>query len=198
MNDAQIELVLDTTQQLISAGGYSALTYDAIAAQTNLPAAAVQAQFPDLSQLVDEMIQRYYRWLESALNAINRQNPTPPVALTQFVDLYCWGLQEDRLCLCGLMAAESKRLPAPLSERLRQVSQLLQTWLTHWFEQGKQTNTLTCLASATIEAQLFAAALQGAQLSTYLMPDSAAAFQDIANRLLWGVGVMPEPPAELP
>jgi TetR/AcrR family transcriptional repressor of nem operon len=196
MNDAQIELVLDTTQQLISAGGYSALTYDAIAAQTNLPAAAIQAQFPDLSHLVEEMLQRYYRWLQSALNAIDAGNPTPPVALTRFVELYCQGMREDRLCLCGLMAAESKRLPDPLSERLRQVSQLLQTWLTRWFEQGQQTNSLTCLTSATIEAQLFAAALQGAQLSTHLMPDSTAAFQDIADRLLWGVGVVPEPPAD--
>lgn len=196
MNAPQIDQVLDIAQQLIRTGGYSALTYEEIAAQTDLSPAAIQAQFSDLSHLADAVIQRYCRWLQSALSAIDAEQPPPPVALSQFVDLYCQGMQEDRLCLCGLMTAESQRLPSPLLDRLRHLNQVLHTWLTYWFDQGQQTNTLTCLASATVEAQLFAAALQGAQLSAYLLPDSVTVFQRIAHRLLAGVGIFPEPPPQ--
>src|SRR5271170_1076386 len=111
--------ILDVAEQLAQTRGYNGFSYADIAAQLGVTKASLHYHFPSKAELGRALIERYHGLFGAALDAIDRQTDEPREKLRQYVGLYDSVLSNERMCLCGMLAAEHATLPAPMQEELK-------------------------------------------------------------------------------
>jgi TetR/AcrR family transcriptional repressor of nem operon len=173
--------VLDVAEHLAQTRGYNGFSYADIAAQLGVTKASLHYHFPSKAQLGTALIDRYHRSFGDALSAIDRQTEEPAEKLRRYVDLYDSVLRNDRMCLCGMLAAEYATLPAPMQKGLTSFFDANEHWLTAVLHAGVQTGAFVLTESANERARVLLGALEGALLVARSYGDShrfrsAAAF----------------------
>ena len=101
-------------------------------------------------------------------------------------------LSADRMCLCGMLAAEYQTLPEPLQQAVCASSTSNTTWLRGVLEQGREDGSLAVSGTAEDTAPMVLGALEGAMLITRLDGD-VARFTATAERLLAGLVAAQDP-----
>jgi TetR/AcrR family transcriptional regulator, transcriptional repressor for nem operon len=92
-------------------------------------------------------------------------------------------LREERLCLCGMVAAEYATLPEAMQDALRVFFELNERWLMQLLEQGQRAGTLSFRTSAADAARMLVGALEGEMLVARAYGDPAR-FTTAAELLL--------------
>jgi TetR/AcrR family transcriptional repressor of nem operon len=110
------------------------------------------------------LIERYRSVFGAALEAIDRAAATPREKLQRYVGLYDSVLRDERMCLCGMLAAEYATLPRPMQEGLRLFFSANERWLTAVLKDGLRTGTLLFGEPANERARFLIGALEGAML----------------------------------
>src|SRR5688572_32720732 len=105
MNEAA-EAILDIAEQLAQTRGYNGFSYADIAARLGVTKASLHYHFASKAELGRALIARYHEVFGAALDAIDLRPVQPPVKLQQYVELYDGVMRNDRMCLCGMLAAE--------------------------------------------------------------------------------------------
>ena len=95
-------------------------------------------------------------------------------------------LSADRMCLCGMLAAEHRTLPDPLQQAVCAFFTSNTTWLTAVLDQGRADGSLAFAGTAEDSAAMVLGALEGAMLITRLNGD-VARFTATADQLLAGL-----------
>jgi TetR/AcrR family transcriptional regulator, transcriptional repressor for nem operon len=108
--------ILDVAEALAQTRGYNGFSYADIAVKLGVTKASLHYHFPSKAELGQALIERYRRLFGAALEAIDQQIPDPRRKLRRYVDLYISVLSNERMCLCGMLAAEYATLPAPMQE----------------------------------------------------------------------------------
>ena len=108
-----------------------------------------------------------------------------PARLDAYADLYLDVLRQQRMCLCGMMAAEFETLPAPMRDALIGFFDENERWLARVLEQGRKEGTLTFTGSPRATARMIVSGLEGAMLVARPFGDLTR-FQDSSHRLLAG------------
>ena len=103
--------------------------------------------------------------------------------LEQYVQLYAGVLRSDRLCLCGMLAAEYSTLAEPMKRAIRGFFDENEAWLARLLESGRQADELNFEGAADEAANAFTSTLEGAMLLARSYGD-AARFETTAARLL--------------
>jgi TetR/AcrR family transcriptional regulator, transcriptional repressor for nem operon len=173
--------ILDVAEQLAQTRGYNGFSYADIAAQLGVTKASLHYHFPSKAHLGTALIDRYQRTFGAALDAIDRRTQAPAEKLRRYVDLYNSVLLNDRMCLCGMLAAEYATLPTTMQERLTSFFDANERWLTAVLHRGVQIGTFFLTESANARARVLLGALEGAMLVARSYGDShrfrsAAAF----------------------
>jgi TetR/AcrR family transcriptional regulator, transcriptional repressor for nem operon len=173
--------ILDVAEQLAQTRGYNGFSYADIAAQLGVTKASLHYHFPSKAQLGTALIDRYQKTFGNALDAIDRKTEEPAEKLRRYVDLYDSVLRNDRMCLCGMLAAEYATLPAPMQEGLTSFFDANERWLTAVLHGGVQIGVFVLTESANARARVLLGALEGAMLVARSYGDShrfraAAAF----------------------
>jgi TetR/AcrR family transcriptional regulator, transcriptional repressor for nem operon len=173
--------ILDVAEQLAQTRGYNGFSYANIAAQLGVTKASLHYHFPSKAQLGTALIDRYQKTFGDALDAIDRKTEEPAEKLRRYVDLYDSVLRNDRMCLCGMLAAEYATLPAPMQEGLTSFFDANERWLTAVLHGGVQIGVFVLTESANARARVLLGALEGAMLVARSYGDShrfraAAAF----------------------
>jgi TetR/AcrR family transcriptional repressor of nem operon len=173
--------ILDVAEQLAQTRGYNGFSYADIAAQLGVTKASLHYHFPSKAQLGTALIDRYQKTFGDALDAIDRKTEEPAEKLRRYVDLYDSVLRNDRMCLCGMLAAEYATLPAPMQEGLTSFFDANERWLTAVLHGGVQIGVFVLTESANARARVLLGALEGAMLVARSYGDShrfraAAAF----------------------
>jgi TetR/AcrR family transcriptional repressor of nem operon len=156
--------ILDVAEQLAQTRGYNGFSYADIAAELGVTKASLHYHFPSKAELGCALIDRYHASFDMALAAIDQQIGEPRKKLQQYVELYESVLRNDRMCLCGMLAAEYTTLPAPMQERLKSFFDANERWLTAVLEGGLRAGTLLFRESANERARVLLGALEGAML----------------------------------
>ena len=73
-------------------------------------------------------------------------------------------MRNDRMCLCGMLAAEHATLPAPMQEGLKQFFNMNERWLTAVLLDGRRSGSFLFKESASQRARVVLGALEGAML----------------------------------
>jgi len=108
--------ILDAAERRASASGYAGFSFRDIAQDVGIKSASIHYHFPTKAALVARLAQRYTdRFLAGLAEA-----PAGPARLAAWRDAFRRGLRTDaRMCLCGILGAESAALPAPVAAAAR-------------------------------------------------------------------------------
>lgn len=156
--------ILDIAERLAQTKGYNGFSYADIAAELGVTKASLHYHFPSKAELGRALIERYEAAFGAALEAIDRLAVTPPEKLRQYVGLYDAVMRNDRMCLCGMLAAEYATLPAPMQAELKRFFDMNERWLTKVLLPGRQSGLLLFKETASERARVILAALEGAML----------------------------------
>jgi TetR/AcrR family transcriptional repressor of nem operon len=175
--------VLDTAERLVQLRGFNGFSYADAAAELGITKAALHYHFASKAALGEALITRYASRFGDALATIDSTTDAAPDKLTAYTNLYLDVVKNQRMCLCGMLAAEHATLPAPMREAVVRFFDDNETWLSAVFRQGHRDGTLRVTGSASEAARLTISSLEGAMLVARLHNDPSR-FQDAADRLL--------------
>ena len=178
--------VLDVAERLIQTRGFNGFSYADVATEVGITKASLHYHFPTKADLGLSLVQRYQETFEAALADLARAGGDTRTLLEGYAELYRSVLRKDRMCLCGMLAAEHSTLPAPMQRALQVFFDANERWLAGVLEAGRRKGELRLAAPAREEARLLVAGLEGALLVARSYEDPRR-FQDAAARLIDGV-----------
>jgi TetR/AcrR family transcriptional repressor of nem operon len=184
---AAAKAVLDVAEQLVQTRGYNGFSYADIAARLGVTKASLHYHFPSKAQLGRALIERYQIVFDAALSAIDRQSADPRDRLRRYAALYESVLNNERMCLCGMLAAEYATLPVPMQKGLTSFFDANERWLTMVLERGLRTGVLQFSDSANERARVLLGALEGAMLVARSYGDPRR-FHAAAEQMLADIG----------
>jgi TetR/AcrR family transcriptional regulator, transcriptional repressor for nem operon len=182
--------ILDVAEQLAQTKGYNGFSYADIAAQLGVTKASLHYHFPSKAELGCALIERYHAVFAAALDAIDGQAGEPCKKLRLYIGLYDAVLRNDRMCLCGMLAAEYATLPRPMQEGLKAFFEANELWLRGVLKEGARTGRIQFKESANERARVLLGALEGAMLVARSYGDPGR-FKAAAQCLLADLGVSP-------
>ncbi len=156
--------ILDVAEQLAQTRGYNGFSYADIAAQLGVTKASLHYHFPSKAELGRALIERYRGLFGAALVAIDGATQEPRDKLRRYVGLYDSVLSNERMCLCGMLAAEHSTLPPPMQEELKLFFDENERWLTRVLEAGLRAGVLRFAESSRERARVLIGSLEGAML----------------------------------
>jgi TetR/AcrR family transcriptional repressor of nem operon len=179
------ERILDVAEGLVQKRGFNGFSYADIAAALDLTTASLHYHFPSKADLGRALIQRYSRRFFAALEEIRASLPGAFPSLQAYVKLYADVLREERLCLCGMLAAEFGTLPETMREAVLGFFDENETWLAELLDEGRAAGQLRFEGSAAETARMVLCALEGAMLVTRPYGDLGR-FDSAAAQLIAG------------
>jgi TetR/AcrR family transcriptional regulator, transcriptional repressor for nem operon len=180
--------ILDIAERLLQTRGYNAFSYADIAQSLHITKASLHYHFPTKAELGKRLIERYEQSFLQALSAIDKAGADGDEKLRRYADLYAKVLRNDRMCLCGMLAAEYATLPRPMKAELKHFFDENERWLIAALTDGQAKGKLRFTGSAREVAQHVVGSLEGAMMLARSY-DDVTRFESTAERLLAGLGV---------
>ena len=172
--------ILEEAGELAQERGFNGFSYADVAAALKITKASLHYHFATKAELGRALIVRYTERFQAALDALEG---SPANMLRMYVKLYEDVLVRDRMCLCGMFAAEYSTLPGPMRSELRRFFDKNEAWLARHLEQGRANGDFQYEGSPVEMARMLTAGLEGAMLlaRSFEQPER---FSATAGRLL--------------
>jgi TetR/AcrR family transcriptional regulator, transcriptional repressor for nem operon len=180
------ERVLDIAERLMQTRGFSNFSYGDIATELGITKASLHYHYPGKAELGEALITRYAQRFNQALDDIDRDLPDARAKLEAYADLYAGVLRNERMCMCGMLAAEYPTLPVAMQAEVIRFFDENQKWLASVVAKGKADGTLSYRGRAEDVAQGILSTLEGAMLVARPYGDLAR-FDAAAKQLLDGL-----------
>ena len=177
------ERILDVAERLVQLRGFNGFSYADVSAELGVTKASLHYHFPGKAELGEALIKRYARRFGEALQQIDLDGGNVHAKLEAYAALYASVLREQRMCLCGMLAADYETLPPAMRDAVVRFFDDNEAWLERILEQGQAEGALRYPGRARDEAQLIIGALEGAMLVARPYGDPER-FQATAHRLL--------------
>jgi TetR/AcrR family transcriptional repressor of nem operon len=179
--------ILDVAEHLVQTRGYNGFSYADIAAALEVTKASLHYHFPAKADLGARLIERYERNFAMALESIDRKAKKPRDKLRRYVAIYEAVLRQDRMCLCGMLAAEFGTLPDAMRTEMRRFFDENERWLAGVLEHGKKERALKFSGRAVEVARALMDTLEGAMMISRTYGD-ATRFRSVSVRALKELG----------
>jgi len=175
------ERILDVAEAGMRTGGYHAISYRDIAAEIGIKSASVHYHFPTKQDLGMAVVRRYKDRFIAALGASDAPDLGPRQKQDRLIALFRAALvEEDMICLCGLLGAEAPGLPADVVAEVGSFFQYLIDWLTEVLV--KSASDVGGDDAARRKATMIISALEGAMILAS-GTDDRSKFDAVANLL---------------
>jgi TetR/AcrR family transcriptional repressor of nem operon len=178
--------ILDTAEGLVQVRGYNGFSYADVSAGVGITKAALHYHFAGKADLGLALITRYASRFGEALAAIDTPDATPDGRLAGYASLYAQVLRQERMCLCGMLAAEYQTLPRAMQEAVTAFFDTNENWLEKVLEDGRADGSLRFPGTPRETARMVIACLEGAMLVARPSGD-VDRFQSVAANLLAGL-----------
>jgi TetR/AcrR family transcriptional repressor of nem operon len=175
--------ILDVAERLVQVRGFNSFSYADVAAELAVTKASLHYHFPGKAELGEALVARYAQRFADALAAIDTQMADAPAKLDAYASLYADVLREQRMCLCGMLAAEYETLAAPMRGAVITFLDDNEVWLERVLEQGRKDGSLRFSGSAQETARSIVSGLEGAMLVARPYGE-VERFETAATRLL--------------
>jgi TetR/AcrR family transcriptional repressor of nem operon len=176
-------LILDVAERLVQVRGFNAFSYADVARELKLTKAALHYHYAGKSELGEALIGRYVERFHEALREIDQRPTDAPRKLRAYADLYADVLRSDRMCLCGMLAAEFETLSTRMQDAVLRFFKENELWLAEVLQQGLAHGTLRFTGSSFDEGRLILSSLEGAMLVARSFGDFDR-FETVAQHLL--------------
>ena len=174
--------ILDSAESLVQVRGFNGFSYADVAAEVGVTKASLHYHFPGKAVLGKRLIERYERNFLQALAAIDRSGSDSRRKLRRYAALYADVLRDNRMCLCGMLAAEFATLPKAMRENMKHFFDENERWLIAVLEQGRGAKQLKFTGAAREVARALVGSLEGAMMLARSYGE-VSRFQVVADRL---------------
>jgi TetR/AcrR family transcriptional repressor of nem operon len=181
--------ILDVAERLVQTRGYNGFSYADISTELRIRNASVHYHFPSKTDLGKRLVARYREGFIAALAGLERASGDARRRLRAYVALWTGVLRDrERMCLCGMMAADIATLPRSVRTEIRRFYDDNEKWLVRVLAAGQKARTLRLAGTPEVEARLLTMGLEGAMLVSRSYGE-VRRFEEIAARLLSGLGI---------
>jgi TetR/AcrR family transcriptional regulator, transcriptional repressor for nem operon len=156
--------ILDSAERLLQVRGYNGFSYADIATALRVTKASLHYHFPSKADLGRRLMQRYTQNFLTALAAIDASGADARETLQRYVSIYSDVLANNRMCLCGMLAAEYATLPKPIRLEVIRFFDANEAWLAGVLDEGRQAKAMHFPGSAIEAARVLIAGLEGAMM----------------------------------
>ena len=175
--------ILDIASRLVQSRGFNGFSYADIAAELQVTKASLHYHFATKAELGRRLIKRYEADFVESLAEVDRKARGAFDRLQRYARLYASVLSESRMCLCGMLAAESGTLPEPMRAGLLHYFDANEHWLARVLDEGREAGELRFEGRPLAVAAMLVGALEGAMMLARSYGDGAR-FDSAAQRLL--------------
>ena len=179
--------ILDIAERLVQTRGFNGFSYADIAEAMKVTKASLHYHFRSKAELGKRLIERYERNFLAALRAIEADTDDARERLRRYAGIYAGVVHEDRMCLCGMLAAESGTLPEDMRADMRHFFDENERWLVGVLKEGKRARTLAFKGAPLDAARALVGSLEGAMMIARSYRDPAR-FTAVSERLLADLG----------
>ncbi|MEO3427665.1 TetR/AcrR family transcriptional regulator [Pelagibius sp. CAU 1746] len=165
------ERVLDVAQELIQTRGYNGFSFRDIAQAIGIKSASIHYHFPSKGDLGVVLVARYRRLFGEELAEVRRRQTAAPKRLKCFIALFRRTLTEQRLCLCGVLAAERGSLPEEVNAEVRAFFKLCEDWLVEVLKDGRAAGEIEFRGPPQALADHLISLLEGAMVMALSLDD---------------------------
>ena len=161
-NDTK-ERILDAARLTVQAHGYGGLSFRELAKAVGIKSASIHYYFPSKGELGGALAERYTSTFAEYLDSLLGEGLDQETCIRKYTDVFRNTLlNENRMCLGGMMAAEHDELPVKVQVEVVKFSEMNVRWLVKVLLLPNKTRA----GAATIKHRALAifAAVQGAQL----------------------------------
>lgn len=180
------ERILDSAERLVQTRGFNNFSYADIAAELGITKASLHYHFPGKAELGYALISRYSERFAAALTRIDGERSGVREKLDAYAALYADVLRGQRMCMCGILAAEYPTLPKPMRDAVIRFFDANYEWLGALLQQGRAEGSLAFEGSCDEVAQGIVSTLEGAMLVARSYGE-VARFDATARQLLSGL-----------
>lgn len=156
------QTILEAARRVVQARGYNALSFRELAKEVGIKSASIHYHFPTKGDLGAALAKRYTEDTVGYLEQLLTQSQDPAAMMDAYTAAFRAALENDnRMCLCGILAAEHHDLPAEVRVEVDGFTDANVLWL------GKVLALKQPEAQAeSLQRQALSvfAAIQGAQL----------------------------------
>ncbi|MBI2717587.1 MAG: TetR/AcrR family transcriptional regulator [Rhizobiales bacterium] len=182
------EKILNIAQRLVQTRGFNGFSYADIAAALGVSKASLYYHFATKSALGVRLITRYEKVFMARLAAIDAERDSAIDKLKDYVAIYNVVLRANRICMCGMLAAEFGILSKPMRQALEHYFAESERWLAAVLDQGRAEGDLKFTGSAEETAQFLVGALEGSMMLAR-SHGTIARFNSASRRILAGLGI---------
>jgi TetR/AcrR family transcriptional regulator, transcriptional repressor for nem operon len=180
--------ILDVAEHLVQTRGFNAFSYADVAEALKVTKASLHYHFATKAELGASLVERYRTSFLVALNRIDEADSDAGTKLSEYVGIYINVLENDRMCLCGMLGAEYATLPTAMQDGVRRFFDANEAWLVHLLSSGRKKKQLAFAGPPIEAARLLVSALEGGMLLARSRNDLAQ-MRSVAKRLLIDFGV---------
>jgi TetR/AcrR family transcriptional repressor of nem operon len=134
--------ILDVAEGLVQTSGFNAFSYADIADALHVTKASLHYHFPTKAKLGERLIERYCASFQAALARIDADCPDAYAKLQAYAGIYMSVLENNRLCLCGMLAADYATLPTAMREGVQRFFDANEAWLVAVLACGREKQQL--------------------------------------------------------
>lgn len=156
--------ILDVAEHLVQSRGYNGFSYADIAGELGMTKASLHYHFASKAELGEALIERYSARFTDALETIDSTTSGAGAKLDAYASLYVDVLRGERMCLCGMLAAEYQTLPERMHGSVIRFFDNNLAWLGGVLADGQSNGELSFDGSPADAAQALLSSLQGAML----------------------------------
>jgi TetR/AcrR family transcriptional repressor of nem operon len=178
--------ILDTAERLVQTRGFNGFSYADVATELGVTKASLHYHFPGKAELGEALIARYTERFAAELERIDADGLAPSAKLASYAALYADVLRQDRMCLCGMLAAEYETLPPAMRDAILRFFDGNQGWLCAVMEEGRANRSMSFDGTAEDGARTILGGLEGAMLVARPYRD-VGRFEVAAKRLIAGL-----------
>lgn len=188
------EQILDVAERLAQTRGFNGFSYADVSDELGITKASLHYHFRTKAELGRQLIARYSLVFRGILEEIELGTTGEAAKVDRYVKVYADVLRGQRMCLCGMLAAEYTTLPEAMQDEIRRFFDLNEEWLTTIFEKGRASGELDFEGPARDVANLLLGTLEGAMLVARSYGD-VQRFEAVAARLVAGMKPASRPPS---
>ena len=156
------QLIMNAARSRVQAHGYNALSFRELAKEVGIKSASIHYHFPTKGDLGAELARRYTEDASAYLKGLLAASEDLQTRIKAYTDVFRAALLNDnRMCLYGIMAAEHDDLPAEVRAEVDKFVEVNIRWLTGVLGARKSGSGKKSLPR---QALAVFAAIEGAQL----------------------------------
>jgi TetR/AcrR family transcriptional regulator, transcriptional repressor for nem operon len=183
--------ILDVAERLVQTRGFNAFSYADVAEALNVTKASLHYHFATKADLGESLVDRYRSSFMTALERIDEAGSDAGRKLRAYVGIYIDVLENDRMCLCGMLGAEYATLPTAMQDGVRRFFDANEAWLIQLLSSGRKKKQLAFAGPPVEAARLLISALEGGMLLARSRGDLSQ-MRSVTKRLLIDFGVKAE------